>query len=367
MKIGLEASLANSPQRTGTEWYSYYLIQELKKLDLPGTEFVLYSPDKLQGDLAGLPKNFTSQVLGWPLKYFWKQLRLSWEMLINPPDVLLVPANTIPLILPHRTIATIHDVGFFRHPELYSLWERLYHTWSSNLALHRADKIIVISEFTKQEILHFRPNLDPSKLVVIAPGVNFDRYSVLNEPAVTNTTLNKYQLTKPFVLYVGRLEKKKNLANLLKAWQQLANPNLDLVLVGNRGLGYAEIAQEKLKIKNSQVHELGYVAETDLPILYNTASAFIFVSNYEGFGLPVLQAMACGTPVIAANNSSLPEVVGSAGLLVDPQQPQVIADAITKIITDKVLAKQLAEQGLERVKAFKWSTCALNTFKILKN
>lgn len=365
MIIGIDASRANLAQRRGTEWYIYYLIQEFKKIADPSDQFILYTREPLTGELAKLPANFTNKVLSWPLKYFWTQLRLSWELMTNPPDVFFSPAHIVPLYTPKNTIITVHDVGFLQF-NLSTKLERLYHRLTFNLALKTAKKIIVDSEFTKAEILRLKP-LSPNSLRVIPLGVDLGLYRPISDQTAINQVLTKYGVKQPFLLYVGQLEKKKNIINLLKAFHLLtrlpAYQLTSLVLVGSRGYGYEEIS--KLKTQMSNVVELGYVPESDLPALYNAASALVFISNYEGFGLPALQTMACGTPIIAADSSSLPEVVGEAGLLVDPNDITAISQALSSILTDQNLVSTLKTKGLARVKSYSWLLCAKQTLALL--
>lgn len=169
MKIGIDASRANLSERTGTEWYSYYLIQHLKKVIPSDTEVILYSKSPLVGDLGILPPHWRSVVLSWPPKFLWTQFRLSWEMVRNPVDLLFVPAHTIPIFHPQKTITTCHDIGFIRMPHLYSLKERMYHRLTMWFAVFFAKSIIAPSEFVKQEILHAYP-VPSEKIHVIYHG-----------------------------------------------------------------------------------------------------------------------------------------------------------------------------------------------------
>jgi len=383
MLIGIDASRANKLHKTGTEWYSYHLIQELKKLNTDSDQFILYSKEKLQGDLGELQENWKSKILRWPPKKLWTQLRLSWEMLVHKPDVLFVPAHTIPVIHPKNTITTLHDVGFERYPEIYSKKELAYHRFSARFALKHAKRIITPSNFSKQEMIDiYETNSD--KISVIYNGYDRNKYKVLPREEIQKV-LDKYSLDKPYFFFVSRLVEKKNVIGLIKAFRifiesGIRNPRprqakrgghesgINLVLVGEPGHGYGRI---KKAIENSAVKDriikLGWVAEEDMPALFNGAMAFVFPSFYEGFGIPVLEAMACGIPVIASNKASLPEIVGKAGLLVDPKNIEELAKKMGKVVSDEGLRSEMREKGLKQAQKFSWEKCAEETYRILKN
>lgn len=368
MLIGIDASRANKSQKTGTEWYSYYLIQELKKIDHKN-RFILYSDNPLKGDLGKLPFNWQNKVLKWPLKFFWTQLRFSWEMLVGSSDLLFVPAHAIPIIHPKRVITTIHDLGFERFPEAYLFWQRFYLRWSTSFALKHAEKIIVPSEFTKRELIDLY-EVDTNKIVVIYHGYDEKIYQVLSRDTeqMANNTKHIIHNNLPYFLYIGRLEKKKNISNLIKAFKILKSykpKNYKLLLVGPPGFGYQEIKKELKDAKD--IIQLNWIGPKDLPYFLNAASLFIFPSFYEGFGLPVIEAMACGIPVIASQAGSLPEIAGNASLLVEPTKPEEIAKAIKKILEDENLRKELRTKGFERAKNFSWSKCAIETLKLLQS
>jgi len=189
MIIGIDASRANKLEKTGTEWYAYHIIEEIKKLADHNDQYILYSKEKLRGQLAILPRNFKSKVLNWPFKYLWTQFRLAWEMVLNKPNVLFVPAHTIPVICPSKTITTLHDIGFEKYSHLYSQrgigpkifgilvkiftfgrysnTELDYHRWSARLAFKKAKRIITVSHFSKNEIVnHF--NVDSDLISVVS-------------------------------------------------------------------------------------------------------------------------------------------------------------------------------------------------------
>ncbi|MDA2922351.1 glycosyltransferase family 4 protein [Patescibacteria group bacterium AH-259-L07] len=364
MKIGIDASRANRKFKTGTEWYGYHVIQAMKKIPVRnGDCFILYSPDKLRSNLGHLPKGWGKKQLRWPFTYVWTQIRLFWEMKKYPPDVLFVPSHTLPFFYRGRSVVTIHDICFEKYPRCYSLFARLYyplvHRRSATIAAH----IIVPSQFTKQQLVELY-KVGEDKITVIPLAYDKNNFYVVEDKKKIASILVKYNINKPYFLYIGRLEKKKNIGGLISAYEQLAiNNKPTLVLVGKSGLGYDKM-KSRIESNNNIIH-LGYVDVKDLKYLYNGAEAFIFPSLCEGFGIPVLEAMACGCPVVASKSGSIPEVGGDAVLYFDEDNIDSIVRAMKKIIRDKNLVEELRQKGLAQVNNFSWEKCAEQTMKAL--
>ncbi|MDO8592326.1 MAG: glycosyltransferase family 1 protein [bacterium] len=400
MTIGLDASRANRKFRGGTEWYSFHLIKELAKLD-SANQYVLYCDRPLTEELAGAISghaNFKVKILNWLLPNFWTQMRLSWEMLFHPPDRLFVPAHTLPVIHPKKSVVTIHDIGFERERELYSsdqigpagglkgktidtaakLLTRGkfssnilgYHSWSARYALKNAKKIIAVSEFTKREMLEVY-GAEQAKISVIHNGFDNYNYQPIADRRRISQVLGKYGVSAPYIFYVGRLEKKKNTARLIHAFSLMRERNKSLkhrlVLVGNAGLGFDEVKYmiEEFDL-NNEVIITGWVPEEDLPYLYNGASLFVFPSLYEGFGIPLLEAMACGAPIVASNIPALTEVAGDAAMFFNPHDNNDMAEKMARVLLDKNLAAGLIARGRERTKNFSLKKCARETLALLE-
>lgn len=370
MVIGLEASRANRPSKTGVEWYSYHLIQALKKITPDDIGVLLYTNEKLTEALADCPQNFKEQRLAWPPKYLWTQIRLWWELVLNSPDVLFVPAHTIPFLpLRKKTkiCVTVHDVGFKRYPALYSKIQFYYHDLTMKIIRKRADKIITISDFSRIEMIDLY-QVEPAKIIVIPLGYDKEKYRANMEIAGADAVLQKYKITQPYVLYVGRLEKKKNIGSMVKAfaYAKEAQPDLKLVLAGQSGYDYEAV--KKIISDNKLTDEIflpGYIEENDLPLILKMAEVFLFTTLYEGFGLPILQALAVGTPVVTSDLEPHRFVAGGAAALANPQKPEDIAKQINKIIKDKEFSNLLKTQGLKRASEFSWTKTARETMAVL--
>ena len=353
MVIGIDATRANLDEKTGTEWYSYFLIQELKKIVTHG-RVLLYSREYLKGDLATLPENFENRILKWPPILLWTQIRLSFETFVNPPDVLFIPAHTIPIIGRAKTVMTVHDVGFCVYPELYSWIDILYHRFSIWWASKFAWKILCPSEFTKQELIKYYKT-DPGKIHVIPHGAPEISYS-------------QNLARKNYLLYIGRLEKKKNILGILRAFKIVAvkHPEMKLVLAGRPGYGYERIIEyiQEQNLKNS-VEIRGYVSEVEKSRMYKEARAFIFPTLYEGFGMPILEAQSYGCPVVTSDRGANAEVAGDSAVLVNPDSSEEIAVGIAKLLDDDNLQKDITRKGIENAKKYSWMKTAETTYKVL--
>jgi len=230
--------------------------------------------------------------------------------------------------------------------------------------LKTADKIITVSNSTKNDLMnHF--NIPKEKIRVIFEAAD-EKFKSLNNKE-TKEVKYKYHLNFPFILYVGGLAVHKNIPALIKAFYKVKKKGIQhkLVITGTKRWKYKEIFEtiDKLDLQNDVVFT-GYVSDEDLPALYNAADLFVYPSIYEGFGLPPLEAMACGTPVITSNTSSLPEVVGDAGIMVDPYDVNGLADAMHEVLANEGLRANMIKNGLERAKMFSWEKCARETLKV---
>lgn len=295
--------------------------------------------------------------------HLWEQLALPrW---LSRGDVLWSPCGTGPLTVQNQ-IVTIHDVAYLEHPEWFNRWFARWYRFLVPRLVHKVWRIIAVSEFTKVRLVEMT-RVSPEKIVVIPNGVDV-RFQPKAPEEVARTRDALGIPSSNYVLCLGSLEPRKNLHRLLKAWGNIYHklPNdVWLVLAGAKGkaLVFQNISFDKLP---PRVYLTGYVPDEYLPALYSGALAFVYVSLYEGFGLPPLEAMACGTPVVTSNITSLPEVVGNAAILVNPYHVKNIADGIYELIRNDALREELKSKGLERAKQFTWDRTAALTWEVLK-
>ncbi|MFW0838014.1 MAG: glycosyltransferase family 4 protein [Candidatus Komeilibacteria bacterium] len=362
MIIGLEASRANRKAKTGTEWYAWHLLQQFKHLDQTSIFNVYYNQD-LEPALAQAPANFKFIALPWHHRKFWTYLRLSWELWRRPVDKFFF-SNSVALLGGGEIIATIHDLGFYSCPELYHPVERLYQIWSHWLAIHRADKLIAVSQTTRDDIIRYFPKAK-NKIKVIYNGWDNDMFSPGTDHE-NEQIRDKFNLPQHYWLYIGRLERKKNIVNLLRAYQLLSDHSWPLVLAGRLGnYGAAEILELADEIDN--VRLLGYVADDDYKALLAAAGAFVFPSHWEGFGIPILEAMGSGVPVLCSALPVLQEIGADAAIYFDQKNPLSISQAMAEIQHDSARRDRLIQAGLQRAEDFSWQKCAQQTLAYIKD
>lgn len=363
LKIGLEASRANKEHKTGTEWYAWQIIEEFKKLESKNQFFIFYNHD-LDQTLSKVPSNFTLVKLKWPWKKFWTHLRLGGQLLWRPMDKFFF-SNAVPFLGRGEFIVTIHDLGFLKNPELYHPLERIYQIISHRWAIWRAKKIITISQTTKKDIEKYFPSA-ASKIKVITLGYN-DQYFKAVTAQSKEQVKQKFDISTPYILYVGRVENKKNIANLIRAYQKL-KPAEQLIIAGRPGnFGYDQILNlAKQEIENNKIKFIGYLEQADYANLLAGASLFVFPSKFEGFGMPILEAMASGVPVVCSNIEALQEVGAEAALYFDPDNVDDITNKIQEVLQNQSLQTDLKNRGLVRCQNFSWSKCAQETLNYIE-
>jgi len=287
----------------------------------------------------------------------------------RPPDVLFVPAHVLPLVHPPRSVVTIHDLGYLHFPRAHRLLDRLYLDLSTRFNARAAAHIIADSQATKRDLVE-RYGVEPSKISVIYPGYDEEAFQPLREREAIEAVKTRYGIAGDYILFVGTIQPRKNLVRLMEAFSLLKRQaaDLQLVIAGKKGWLYEAIFRrvEELGLEG-QVVFTGYVADEDLPALFSGARLFVFPSLYEGFGLPVLEAMACGVPVVCSNASSLPEVADDAALLFDPLDVVGMAAAMERVLGDERLRAKLVERGLKRARGFSWEKCARQTLAVLES
>lgn len=270
-----------------------------------------------------------------------------------------------------KNIITVHDLSFLRYPEFFSWRKNFWHQALNVIKiLRRADKIIAVSENTKNDIIELA-GINSEKVQVIYPGNNAIKKEIAKNE--TDDFLTKHRLTGRLILYLGTIEPRKNIIGLINAYDKLraknsSLSNVKLVLAGANGWKNKKIYQAwKLSPYQADIIFLGYISQKERDILYGAATVFAYPSFYEGFGFPPLEAMTCGLPVVCANVSSLPEVVGEAALMVNPFEAGEIASALEMVLTDESLRQLLIAKGLERAQLFSWEKAAQEYLNVFKN
>ena len=342
---------------TGVQRYAFEILRRWPSVELiaPGIPLNFYR-EAIGRHVLKRTWGFSFSVLG----HIWEQAVLPW---FCQGGVLWSPGGSGPLAHP-RQVVTVHDIAHIEHPEWYGKAFTQYYAWLLPRLLRRVARVITVSDFSRLRILDIF-GIDEDKVVVTPLGVD-RRFSPRGKEEVRQVR-EIYRLEKPYVLSVSAVSERKNLVRLLLAWKSLSFSDIELVMVGPQGLAFSgghKMPEEIWSIPG--VRYLGYVPDDHLPALYSGALAFAYVSLYEGFGLPVLEAMACGAAVVTSNITALPGLVGDAALLVNPYDVEAIADGIWRAVQDSNLREQLRSKGLERSKMYDWGKTAENTMKLLR-
>jgi glycosyltransferase involved in cell wall biosynthesis len=364
MRIGIDARLVYYSQ-AGITQYILRLTQGLSEIDREN-EFIILQSRKDKHIIVDKP-NFKRMSLWTPSHHRLEQVALRVEISGLDLDVLHSPDFIPPFHRNCKSIITIHDLAFLVYPHFLTKESARYYG-QIDQAVKRTDHIIAVSESTKQDTIRLL-GAPEHKITVIYESAN-PIYRPVNNQGILEQTRNKYDLTEDFILFVSTIEPRKNLSTLLRAYRQLLDSykaGVKLVVVGRRGWLSEEVFTliDELKLTNDVLF-LDRVPIEDLLHLYNAAQLLVQPSFYEGFGLPPLEAMACGTPVVVSNVSSLPEVVGDAGLLVDPEDVSELAVAIWRVLTDEALREDLIAKGFKRAQCFSWEKTALQTLELYR-
>ncbi len=360
--VGFDATALEVRQRSGVSHYTAQLLAALVARD-DGHRYALLASRSLRGQI---PDGTLGQVgTQLPNRWLWMQFVLPAILARLRPEVCHFTNSVAPLASPCPFVITLYDMSLFLHGRTQprkSLW--LIRTLIP-LAVRRAAAIITLSRSTRDDILAVL-GPPPAKVHVAyaAPG---REYRVIHDTSELERVRRRYALHRPFVLAVGTVEPRKNLGRLVQALAEVHRRGRteELVLVGQLGWRYKALLRQidRLNLGNA-VRFLGYVPDEDLPSVYNLASVLAFPSLYEGFGLPIVQSMACGTPVLTSNRSAMAEVGAGAALLVDPTTVDALADGLGRLLADQDLREQLCAAGLARAAEFSWSSVAERTVQV---
>jgi glycosyltransferase involved in cell wall biosynthesis len=365
MLIGIDASRATVAQRTGTEGYSLHIIRGLIE---QGREhcFRLYFRDVPPPSLFPARDNVEVRIIRQ--RRLWTHLGLGPTVRREPPDVLFVPAHVIPWPGTGHvpSVVTAHDLGYLHFPDKHPIFEWLYLNWSTRHSTRVAQRVIAVSKATAHDLTTLN-GVPPSKIRVIYSGID-ETLKPVKDPAVIEALRRRLGIPGPYILHVGSIQPRKNLSRLVEAFAQIQDcvEGLCLVLAGRQGWGYRKLLGRIRRLGLAERVILpGYIPDEDMATLYSGALAYAFPSLYEGFGFPVLEAMVCGTPVVCANSSSLPELAGDAALTVAPTDTEGLAFALRRLLTDERLRRELVERGFEWAGQFTWHCSAQATLRVL--
>lgn len=368
MRIGyLTYALDRSPAGIGR--YASELLQAIKVLP-GGPEIVLLTTEK--EDRYGLWKQFEHYSLAGchllPTLLTLGNAEISWVSKRHKLDLIHDPNGIAPFLGPSlgvRRVVTIHDAFAYVYPEKHNKLDNWRYRWMLPLATRKADMVLTDSQNSLNDIQRYLKV--PSNKIRAIPCAVDPRFKPIPESLERQLILTKYGIKRPYLLYVGGINARKNIARLFEAYDKVRETFSDVTLVigGKRQWQTGEIdATFKRLGLEEHVIFTGYVDDADLPGLYSAAEAFVFPSLYEGFGLPPLEAMACGTPVVTSNVSSLPEVVGEAAIKIDPYNIEALASAIIQVLSNSELKAELRQLGLERSAKFTWERTAIETMQV---
>ena len=375
MRIALNAQLLSTTptyRSAGISRVIYELLAHLKAASGPDEQYTVYAPRSAENRAflraAGLPARLTSLPTDRP------PVRIAWEQAVLPPELLRTGADLLhalgfvaPLAWRGPTVVTVYDLSFLRFPELFNRGNRVYLRTFTPPSLRRAERVITISEHTRRDVVELC-GVPPERVTPILLAAD-PRFRPCDPDEAAAFKARK-GLPDRFILYMGTLEPRKNVRTLVRAYAELRAAGMtdcDLVLAGGRGWQYESIFElvDELGLGGS-VHFPGYVPDAEQALWYSSAVIFAYPSLYEGFGLPLLEAMACGTPVVASRSSSLPEVVGEAGVLVSPSDPHELSAALGELLASDGRRARLREAGLARAGTFSWQRMAAETVQVYR-
>jgi len=367
MLIAIDGNEANISQRVGVNQVAFELLHHLAKLKTKH-KFVVFLKNRPLPDLPPTSENFTYEVFG-PTKA-WVLTGLTMRLLRSPrPDVLFTPSHYIPLVSPVKRVFAIMDLSYEKFGAEYFTQYDLnqLRRWTAQSA-KKAKRIITISEYTKKDIVEIY-NTSPDKIDVIYPGYDQELFHPRIPLTKQQQVRQKYGITGKYFVYVGTLQPRKNIANLIKAFSRLGG-GTKLVIVGKKGWLFEEIFKVVKRYRlEKKVIFTGFVESSDLPALYKSSVAYVLPSLYEGFGIPVIEAQACGALTVVSRVSSLPEVAGDAAIYINnPHSVDQIAESLREALSlPRLKRAQRIKQGKQNATRFSWDKAAKKTLKVLTN
>jgi len=364
MRIGIDARLVYYRQ-AGISQYTIRLLDEYAEIG-EDDEFIVFQSRKHRSPLVSAP-NFQRRGLWTPPHHRFEQTLLPLELAAVDLDVLHSPDFIPPFRRKCKSVITIHDLNFLLYPHFLTPESASYYG-QIDQAVRKCDHIIAVAESTRRDIIQLTGA--PEDKISVVHEAAHPIYRPLQDETLLGQVKTRLGISREFILFVSTIEPRKNVSTLLMAYKQLLDNyhvEVDLVLAGEKGWLFNEVFAlvDKLGLEE-RVSFLGRVSPEDLLGLYNAAQLLIHPAFYEGFGLPLLEAMACGTPVVASNTSSLPEVAGDAALLVEPTDVDGMTVALWRVLSDGALRQQMSDKGLKRAGMFSWRRAAVETMVIYR-
>lgn len=361
MLIGIDGNEANQDTRVGVGRYGLELLLQFHNFQIPNIKFQIYLKDKPRNHMPGIQDGWEYKIVG--PRVLWTQIGLPISLFLHKkrPDVFFTPTHYAPRFCPMPSVISVMDTSYLLYPEMFRKKD-LYKlkSWTS-YSVNNAAKILTISKSTRADIIKVY-KVNPERVVATYPGID------MITRQEDNKILIKHGIRSGYILYVGTLQPRKNLVRLIESFDLLEDKSLQLIIVGKKGWLFDEIFARVKELKlESRVIFTGFVPDEDLITFYTGAKLLVLVSLYEGFGLPALEAMSYGKPVVVSNVSSLPEIVGEAGILVDPNDSASIALGIAKVLSMTDLDyNKLSDLSKLQANKFNWETTAKETLEVLK-
>lgn len=369
MIIGIDGNEANVEKRVGIGEYAYELLAQFQKFQISNIKFQIYLKEPPNLEMPSPTPSFSYKIIG--PKKLWTRFALPLNLFLGSnPDVFFTPTHYGPRFTSVKTVISIMDLSFIYYPQLFSKKD-LYQlkNWTK-FSAKKAAKIFTISKASKNDIIKIYGK-DKDDVVVTYPGIreseSSSKVGKVSKVESMQDLKKKFGIDSPYILFVGTIQPRKNLTRLIEAFSKISKNNMELVIVGKKGWLYEEILDAPKRFGVSdKVKFLDFVENEDLPYLYKHAVCFVLPSLYEGFGLPVLEAMKYGCPVLISNTSSLPEAGGDAAVYFNPEDVNDIAEKINKVIMDEKIQEEMRKKGFLQVKNFSWEKTARQTLSVLE-
>jgi glycosyltransferase involved in cell wall biosynthesis len=364
MKIGIEVQRLFRKKKFGIEVSSLELIRKMRDLE-PHHQYVVFAKNDEDRSCLTPSDNLKVKIVNGVLFADFEQVNLPLAAAHERVDLLHCTGNTAPYFSPVPIVQTLHDVIFMDaipgNDSLYQRFGNRYRRKVVPIVTPKSKAIITVSEFEKQRILE-RLSIDPALIHVIYNGINEERFHRIEDPAIRELTQKKYGLPQAYILFLGNQSARKNPDRVIEAYVHYCRRSQNPMALVTPGLTEKFIVDKLRQLSypysKEQFITPGYISDADLPVVYGLSKIFLFPSISEGFGMPVVEAMACGTPVVTSATSSLPEIAGDAAILINPLEPHAISDALLSLSLKEDLRRRKVADGLANARRFSWNRCA---------